>query len=386
MNSPRHPASRLSTLMSRGWRPVEPPRRPVLFVNPRSGDGAATRNGVVERARERGVEAVTLGAGDDLRARALEAVAAGADVLGMAGGDGSLAQVAAVAAEQGLPFVCIPAGTRNHFALDLGVDRQDVPGALDAFTDGVERLIDMGDVNGRIFLNNVSLGIYGEAVQHAGYRDTKVRTLAETAQQRARSQRAHSGSAPCRRHRTRAHADSLFCSSPTTRMRWTVRPWALDRRSPAASWGSWCSTHQTRCGSTLRGEPGALPTSRSKPRATVHAGIDGEAVELVGPLDVRRPPGGSAGPDLRAASRRFAGSPDTTPRVHRTAPCSPRTRPPNSRPVSRLPRAARRESPIQRSSDHGRYSGAKDGADHHITRVVHTRVHSRVGDSSSKQA
>ena len=181
MDRPRHPAPRLSTLTSRGWRPVEPPRRPVLFVNPRSGDGAATRNRVVERAAERGVEVVTLGSGDDLRTRVLEVVADGADALGMAGGDGSLAEVAAVAAARGLPFVCIPAGTRNHFALDLGVDRQDVPGALDAFTDGLERLIDVGEVNGRIFLNNVSLGIYGEAVQQAAYRDTKVRTLAETA-------------------------------------------------------------------------------------------------------------------------------------------------------------------------------------------------------------
>jgi len=167
--------------MSRGWRPVEPPRRPVLLVNPRSGDGAATRNRVVERARERGVETVIFGSGDDLRTHVLEVVADGADALGVAGGGGSLADVAAVAAAHGLPFVCIPVGTRNHFALDLGVDRQDVPGALDAFTDGVERLIDVGEVNGRIFLNNVSLGIYGEAVRQASYRDTKVRTLAETA-------------------------------------------------------------------------------------------------------------------------------------------------------------------------------------------------------------
>lgn len=113
---------------------------------------------------------MTLGPGDDLRTRVLGAVADGADALGVASGDGSLADVAAVAAAYGLPFVCIPAGTRNHFALDLGVDRQDLPGALDAFTDGVERLIDVGEVNGRIFLNNVSLGIYGEAVRQAGYR------------------------------------------------------------------------------------------------------------------------------------------------------------------------------------------------------------------------
>ena len=76
----------------------------------------------------------------------------------MAGGDGSLAVVAAAAAAHGIPFVCVPAGTRNHFALDVGVDRHDVTGALDAFTEGVERRIDVAEVNGRTFLNNVSLG------------------------------------------------------------------------------------------------------------------------------------------------------------------------------------------------------------------------------------
>src|SRR5271169_407719 len=116
-----------------------------------------------------------------LAALAREAVTAGADALGMAGGDGSLAVVAAAAAAHGIPFVCVPAGTRNHFALDLGVDRHDVAGALDAFTGGVERQIDMAEVNGRAFLNNVSLGIYGEAVRSPAYRDAKVRTLLATA-------------------------------------------------------------------------------------------------------------------------------------------------------------------------------------------------------------
>lgn len=86
----------------------------------------------------------------------------------MAGGDGSLAVVAAAASEHDLPFLCVPAGTRNHFALDLVVDRQDLLGALDAFSDGVERRIDMAEVNGRLFLNNVSLGGYGDAVQVTG--------------------------------------------------------------------------------------------------------------------------------------------------------------------------------------------------------------------------
>ena len=84
------------------------------------------------------------------------AVARGADGLAMAGGDGSQAIVAAIAAELGPPYACIPAGTRNHFALDLGIDRDDVVGALDAFVDGGERPVDLGDVNGRVFVNNVS--------------------------------------------------------------------------------------------------------------------------------------------------------------------------------------------------------------------------------------
>jgi diacylglycerol kinase family enzyme len=89
--------------------------------------------------------------------------------------------VAAVAAVHGIPFVCVPAGTRNHFALDVGVDRHDLTGVLDAFTGGVERRIDAAEVNGRMFLNNVSLGIYGDAVRSPAYRDAKVRTLLETA-------------------------------------------------------------------------------------------------------------------------------------------------------------------------------------------------------------
>ena len=104
----------------------------------------------------------------------------GADALAMAGGDGSQAVVASIAAERGLPYACIPAGTRNHFALDLGVDRDDVVGALEAFTDGGERTVDLAEVNGRVFVNNVSLGLYAEAVQHKEYRDAKLRTLLDT--------------------------------------------------------------------------------------------------------------------------------------------------------------------------------------------------------------
>lgn len=162
------------------WAPVAPPRRPVLLINPRSGGGKAERLAIADVARARGIKSVVLAPGGDLAALARQAVADGADALGMAGGDGSLAIVAAVCADHDLPFTCVPAGTRNHLALDLGVDRADPLGALDAFTDGVERRIDLAEVNGRFFVNNVSLGVYGRAVHRPSYRNAKLPTLLDT--------------------------------------------------------------------------------------------------------------------------------------------------------------------------------------------------------------
>jgi diacylglycerol kinase family enzyme len=159
---------------------AEPPQRPVLFVNPWSGDGVAGRLGLAAEARGRGYEVVELKSGEDLGELVRAAVGRGADGLAMAGGDGSQALVAAIAAEHDLPYACIPSGTRNHFALDLGVDREDVVGALDAFFEAGERYVDLGEVNGRVFVNNVSLGIYAEAVSQDSYRKSKLRTLLDT--------------------------------------------------------------------------------------------------------------------------------------------------------------------------------------------------------------
>jgi len=160
--------------------PAPRPERPVLFYNPKSGGGKAERFHLPEEARRRGIEPVELHLGDDLETLVRNAVAGGADALAMAGGDGSQAIVAMVAAELDLPYACIPAGTRNHFALDLGVDRDDVVGALDAFVNGGERAVDLAEVNGRVFVNNVSLGLYAEAVARPGYREAKLHTLLET--------------------------------------------------------------------------------------------------------------------------------------------------------------------------------------------------------------
>jgi diacylglycerol kinase family enzyme len=157
---------------------AEPAAHPVLIMNPKSGGGKAERFGLADQCRKRGIEPVVLRPGDDLLQLAESAIARGADVIGMAGGDGSQALVASVAARHDVPHVCVPAGTRNHFALDLGLDRSDVVGALDAFTDGVERRIDLATVNGRTFVNNASLGLYAEVVQSPQYRDAKLKTAA----------------------------------------------------------------------------------------------------------------------------------------------------------------------------------------------------------------
>jgi len=156
--------------------PVSAARRPVLVVNPRSGGGKAERFALVEECGRRGVEPVVLQPGDDLEALAEQAAGSGADVVGMAGGDGSQALVAGVAARHGIAHVCVPSGTRNHLALDLGLDRDDVVGALDAYGDALERAIDLATVNGLTFVNNVSLGLYAAVVESDEYRDAKVAT------------------------------------------------------------------------------------------------------------------------------------------------------------------------------------------------------------------
>jgi diacylglycerol kinase family enzyme len=159
-----------------GAAPRRPLARAVLLLNARSGGGKVRDFDLVRQAELRGIEPVVVEPGTDLRSLAAELVRS-ADVIGMAGGDGSQAVVAQVAMERDVPYVCVPAGTRNHFALDLGLDRGDVVGALDAFTGGVELRVDLASVNGRVFVNNVSVGVYAEIVQSAPYRDAKLATV-----------------------------------------------------------------------------------------------------------------------------------------------------------------------------------------------------------------
>ena len=153
------------------WRmpehPARPPaRHPYLIMNPKSGGGKVGKFDLKRKAEDLGAEVFLIGGSDpvDVAKVAREAVERGADLLGVAGGDGTQALVAGIAAGYGIPFVVISAGTRNHFALDLGLDREDPSACLGALSDGVELRVDLGVINGQTFVNNASFGAYAEIV------------------------------------------------------------------------------------------------------------------------------------------------------------------------------------------------------------------------------
>lgn len=162
--------------------PASPPKRAFIVMNPRSGDGKVAKFGLKEKARALGAQVAMLEGPEiiDVAALARKAVADGCDLLGVAGGDGTQALVAGIAAEHDLPFLVISAGTRNHFALDLGLNREDPSTCLDALTDGEELRIDLGLIGGRTFVNNASFGAYAEVVESPAYRNDKRGTTLQT--------------------------------------------------------------------------------------------------------------------------------------------------------------------------------------------------------------
>ncbi|MFI6359623.1 diacylglycerol/lipid kinase family protein [Streptomyces sp. NPDC050743] len=163
------------------WRMPEysarpPARHPYLIMNPKSGGGKVEKFDLKRKAEALGAEVFVLNGSTDVAAVAKQAVANGADLLGVAGGDGTQALVAGIAAEHGLPFVVISAGTRNHFALDLGLNREDPASCLGALADGVELRVDLGLINGQPFVNNASFGAYAQVVESPAYRGDKIGT------------------------------------------------------------------------------------------------------------------------------------------------------------------------------------------------------------------
>jgi diacylglycerol kinase family enzyme len=275
------------------------PRRPWLLVNPRSGDGKAGRVGLVEAARARGVRVHLLAEGDDPGALARRAVVDGADAVGVAGGDGSLGVVAAVAVEADVPFVCVPSGTRNHFAGDLGLDRSDPVAALDAFA-GPERRVDVGMVGDRMFMNNVSLGAYADLVADPRYRAGKLATAHAVLPASLRGEREPL-KVDLRDADGRRHPDVLVLLVAANRYELNgvrerldggqLQVSALRARTGAALAGL-ATTALARGGRPRRSGPGWAQWTTSSLRVDtalpeLPAGVDGEAAVLATPLEFR---------------------------------------------------------------------------------------------------
>ncbi len=156
--------------------------KPYLIINPKSGNGRAIKAGIDKLALERGIEVYITKKGDNIESLVRNAAKQGADMLGVSGGDGTIGAVAKVAIEFNLPLVVLPGGTRCHFARDIGLDPERIVDALEGFN-GVERKIDAGKINDRIFLNNASFGLYADIVDHDEYRDHKVETTRKVLQE-----------------------------------------------------------------------------------------------------------------------------------------------------------------------------------------------------------
>jgi diacylglycerol kinase family enzyme len=272
---------------------VPAPTRPFILMNPRSGGGKVDRFDLDGKARKLGAQVVLLEHGAEPVAVLHQAVNDGADLLGAAGGDGTQALVAQVAAEHDIPFLCIPAGTRNHFALDLGLDREDPSLALAALGEDAEEIrIDLGDVGGGPFLNNVSLGAYAEIVARPEYRDAKFNTviavLPEVTDPRSRSnltvevannpyakpdEPSAAGTRP-RLDTGRLEVD-IVAYKNQTELRALVAAASMGAVERAGAYQRWT---------------GERVRVHSK-EGTVRAGVDGESIEFPSPLDISIRPG-----------------------------------------------------------------------------------------------
>ncbi|MFJ9668875.1 diacylglycerol/lipid kinase family protein [Streptomyces sp. NPDC101219] len=308
---------------------VEAPRHAWVLMNPWSGGGKVDRFHLVDRARAAGCHVVLLDGRQDVTELARRAVTEGADLLAVAGGDGTQALVAEVAARNDLPFLVIPAGTRNHFALDLGLDRDDPAAALKGLTDGVELRVDLGYAADRVFVNNVSFGAYGFVVTDPAYREAKSRTTLRTLPGLLTGDGAPT---------LRARADGvsvdglralLVSNNPYGRVVDAARPGRRERLDSGLP-GVVCvrvgNTAQAarlvrgaRSGGLVRVNAGEVVVEGDT--ATLPVGIDGEHVELPSPVVCRSAPGALRVrvPRRRPGARTPAGATADWPRVARLA-------------------------------------------------------------------
>lgn len=158
--APRTPAQVRRTNTRVESRPAPDGEGLAVVVNPAAG--SALQRSAADLLRERLPGAAIIEVGDDCPLDVALARATEADVVGIAGGDGSINAAAGVARAADKPLFVVPAGTLNHFARDLGVTGVD--DAVEALRDGDAVAVDTGTIDGKPFLNTASFGTYSDLV------------------------------------------------------------------------------------------------------------------------------------------------------------------------------------------------------------------------------
>ncbi|GGZ88007.1 diacylglycerol/lipid kinase family protein [Streptomyces bluensis] len=309
----------------------EAPRHPWVLMNPRSGGGKVGRFHLVDEARAAGAQVVLLEGPrhQDVAGLARQAVAGGADLLAVAGGDGTQALVAEVAARHDLPFAVIPVGTRNHFALDLGLDRDDPVAALEALTGGVELRVDLGYAGDRVFVNNASFGTYASVVADPAYRDAKRHTALRTLPGLLSGEDAPTLRMRAGQTRAEGLQALLVSNNPYGRAVDAARPGRRERLdSGLLGVVGVRVTDTAQAAGMVRGpraagllRVGAPEVVVESDTATLPVGIDGEHAVLPAPVLCRSAPGALRVrvPRHRRRTPRAGGEPADWPRVARLA-------------------------------------------------------------------
>lgn len=148
----------------------------TIVVNRRAGGGGDDLPGELQRKCDAlGLRARVHGIGPDgdVCASVQEALRSGTDVVVAGGGDGTVSAVASCLAGTPTAMGVLPLGTLNHFAKDLSIPA-DLDDALAVLAHGTVAQVDVAEVNGRVFVNNSSLGLYPQIVRHRDLQQTQL--------------------------------------------------------------------------------------------------------------------------------------------------------------------------------------------------------------------
>ena len=144
--------------------------RAIVILNEEAGTAVRARESVTAERLQTAFAAAHIDAvvqlirPDRLASAVTRAIAERPDAIFVGGGDGSISTSAGLLADTDIPFGVLPLGTLNHFAKDLGLP-MDYAETIAALAPGVSRLVDVAEVNGRVFINNCSVGAYADAVR-----------------------------------------------------------------------------------------------------------------------------------------------------------------------------------------------------------------------------